>query len=146
MDRLIEFITNHWVMVTALLIVTVLLIQDLVESLFNKSQSVSPTGAVALMNNDKTLVIDVREPNEYASEHIERARHIPLGKLDERLVEIEDFKQEPVIVTCQSGTRAPIAGKKLTKQGFEHVYVMKGGMLAWTDAKLPVTRKRKNQS
>ncbi len=141
MDRLIEFVTHHWIMVTALVIVTVLLVQELVESLLSKSKSVSPTGAVALMNNDNTLVIDVREPNEYAKEHIENARHIPLSKLDEHIFELEAFKQAPLIITCQSGTHSPIASKKLTKQGFEQVYVMKGGMLAWMDAKLPVSRK-----
>jgi rhodanese-related sulfurtransferase len=48
-----------------------------------------------------------------------------------------------VIVTCQSGTRAPQACGKLVKAGFSDVHELQGGMVAWEEQKLPVTRKRK---
>jgi rhodanese-related sulfurtransferase len=142
LDRLVEFIGNHWVMSSGLFIVAILLIQDFFESAFRKHRTVSPTEAVTLMNGDKTVVVDVREPNEYAEGHIESARNIPLSKIEERAYELEDYKQSPVIVTCHSGTRSPQACKKLSALGFANVYEMKGGMFAWEDQKLPVTKKR----
>jgi rhodanese-related sulfurtransferase len=97
------------------------------------------------MNEDNSVVIDVRESHEYAEGHIENARHIPLGKLDDRVFELEAFKDAPVIVTCQSGTRAPQACRKLTSLGFAQVYELQGGMVAWEEQKLPVSRKRQKK-
>ncbi|MDD2769253.1 MAG: rhodanese-like domain-containing protein [Methylococcus sp.] len=143
MTRLLEFLGNHWMMTSALLVVTVLLIQDLLESLFRKHKVITPTGAVQLMNTDEALIIDVREAAEFAEGHVEGAYHIPLAKLGERVTEIAQHKNAPVIVTCQQGTRSPAACKTLTKAGFSQVYEMRGGMLAWSDSNYPITKKRK---
>lgn len=142
MDRLFEFVGNHWIMVSAMFIVTILLIQDLTETLMRKHKLISAAGAVALMNDEGSLVIDVREPHEFSEGHIENAQHIPLGKIDERLYELEAHKNTPVIVACQSGTRAPQACGKLIKAGFAQVYELQGGMVAWEEQKLPISRKR----
>lgn len=142
LDRLLEFIGNHWIMSSALFIVTYLLIQDFFESAFRKHKTVSPNEAVVLMNNEGTLVIDVREPNEYAEGHIEGSRNIPLAKLEQRVTEIETYKQSPVIVGCQSGTRSPAGCKKLSALGFTQVFELTGGMVAWNEQKLPVSKKR----
>ncbi len=141
-DRLLEFVSNHWLMVSGMFIVIILLIQDVFDSTFRKHKMVSPTEAVTLMNDDSTVVIDVREPHEFSAGHIGNSRHIPLGKLDEMSYELEPFKNQPVIVVCQVGTRAGAACKKLVKQGFTRVFEMKGGIQAWQEDKLPVTKKR----
>jgi rhodanese-related sulfurtransferase len=143
LERLFEFVANHWFMSSALLIVAVLLIQDLIESAFRKHKTVTPQQAVLLMNDDKTVVVDVREPNEFADGHIQGARNIPLAKIEERgAFELEGFKQSPIIVACQSGTRSGPASKKLTGLGFSEVYELQGGMVAWGEQNLPVSKKR----
>ncbi len=141
-DRLVEFISNHWIMNSGLFIVTILLIQDLFESATRKHKTLSPTEAIVLMNDDSSVVIDVREPNEFAEGHIEGARNIPVNKVAERAYELEAHKQSPVIVTCNSGTRSPEACKNLVSQGFGQIFELKGGMMAWEEQKLPVSRKR----
>jgi rhodanese-related sulfurtransferase len=141
-EQLIEFISNHWMMSAALFVVTILLIQDIIDSATRKHKTVSPSEAVVIMNDDQTIVVDVREPAEFAEGHIEGARNIPLGKLDERAGELEGHKNKPIVVNCQSGTRSLAAGKKLTKLGFTQVYEMKGGIFAWKDQNLPMTKKR----
>lgn len=142
-DRLLEFIGNHWLMASGLFIIVILLIQDLIDSAFRKHKMLSATEAVVLMNDDSSLIVDVREPNEFAEGHIEGARNIPLAKLDERVAELESHKAAPIIITCQSGTRSSAAGKKLTAQGFTQVHELKGGMFGWKDQNLPITKKRK---
>ena len=141
-EQLFEFISNHWMMAAALFVVTILLIQDIIDSATRKHKTVSPNEAVVIMNDDQTIVVDVREPPEFAEGHIEGARNIPLGKIDERFGELESHKNKPIIVNCQSGTRSLAAGKKLTKLGFTQVYEMKGGIFAWKDQNLPMTKKR----
>ncbi len=141
-EKLLEFIGNHWVMTSGLFIVTLLLIQDLIDAAFRKHKTVSPSEAVLLMNGENTLVIDVRDPPEYSEGHIEGSRNIPFGKLQDRAAELTAHKDDPIIVTCQSGTRSLAAGKLLTKLGFTQINEMKGGMFAWKDQGLPVSKKR----
>jgi rhodanese-related sulfurtransferase len=144
-DRLLEFIGNHWLMASGLFIITILLIQDLIDSATRKHKTLSPNEAVLLMNDDNTIVVDVRESTEFAQGHIEGARNIPLAKLIDRAYELESAKQSPLIVTCQSGTRSLAAGKKLTSLGFSKVFELKGGMFAWQDQNLPITKKRSSK-
>ena len=90
--------------------------------------------------NDDALVLDVREDQEYASGHIPKARHIPLGQLSSRLQELDKFKSKPILVTCRSGQRSARACGMLKKAGFETVYNQAGGIIAWERANLPVTK------
>jgi rhodanese-related sulfurtransferase len=144
MARLAEFVGNHWIMSSGLFIVSLLLIQDLYDTLTRKHKSTSPAAAVALLNDEDAVVIDVRDPQEYAKGHIENAIHVPFARLDEKIFELSIHKDKPVIVACQQGTRSAAACKKLVKAGFAQVHDLKGGILAWEDAKLPlITRKGK---
>lgn len=141
-EQVMEFLGNHWMMAAGLFIITILLIQDILESATRKHKTVTPNEAVLLMNNESTVIIDVREPNEYAEGHIEGARNIPLAKFDERIAELETHRELPVLLNCQSGTRSLAAGKKLTQRGFTQVFELKGGMFAWKDQNLPISKKR----
>ena len=145
MDQYIEFATNHYLLVFSLVCVIFLLIQDLLSNSFNKYESVSPLIAVTKMNGDDTIIVDVREPNEFLKSHIEDARNIPLAKLEEQLPSLEKHKKVPIIVVCQTGARSVSACKTLTKAGFEQVFNMLGGMQSWEDGKLPIKNSSKNK-
>jgi rhodanese-related sulfurtransferase len=140
MDRYFEFITNHWMLFIALVVVIFLLIQDFFESAFNKFNSISPLEAVAHMNQDDSVIIDVREPAEFKKEHIESALNFPLAKIDEHKSELESKKNSSVLIVCQTGTRSAPACKKLSKLGFENLHYLSGGMQSWEDNKMPVKK------
>ncbi|MGI9212396.1 MAG: rhodanese-like domain-containing protein [Methylococcaceae bacterium] len=141
LDRLLEFVSNHWMMASGLFIAIILLVQDVFDSAFRKHKMVSSSEAVTLMNDDATVVIDVREAHEFSAGHISNARHIPLGKLDEQAFEIDGYKNQPVLIVCQVGTRSGAACKKLAKRGFTQLHELKGGVQAWQEDKLPLTKK-----
>jgi rhodanese-related sulfurtransferase len=145
-DRFIEFIANHYIYSLALAVVTYLLIQDLWDSVFKRFASISPLMAVTKMNEADTIVLDAREPDEFAKGHIESALNVPLSKLSEQLPKLEGHKKKQVLVACENGTRSASAGKVLSKAGFENVAVIAGGMLAWSeDYKLPIKVSGKKQ-
>lgn len=146
MDQYIEFVTNHYLLSFSWVCVVFLLIQDLLSNSFNNYESISPLIAVTKMNDDRTHVIDVREPNEFIKSHIENAINIPLGKLEEKLPTLEKYKTHPIIVTCQTGARSVPACKTLTKAGFEQIFNMTGGMQSWEDNKLPIKISSKNNN
>ena len=102
---------------------------------------VSPMQATLMINREDAVVIDVREAAEFAQGHIPNSRHIPLTKLEERLGELARLKDKPIIVNCASGSRAGGACANLRKHGFTKVVRLVGGLNAWDQAGLPVTKK-----
>lgn len=97
--------------------------------------------ATLLINKEDALVLDVREPAEYASGRIAHSRNVPLAQLANRLGELAKYKDKPIIVACASGNRSLSAASTLRKQGFAKVYNLAGGFGAWQQAGLPVERK-----
>jgi len=78
------------------------------------------------------LLLDVREPEEYAKARIAAARLIPLGVLPERLGEIADWKSRTVVVYCHKGGRSARACQILGEAGFADVLNLSGGIEAWS--------------
>jgi len=113
-------------------------------SLFGKISGINQVGpqeAVLLFNHEDALVLDVREQSEWADGHIGKAKHIPLGQLKTRLTELEKYKDKPIVVVCRSGNRSGSACGTMKKAGFEKMYNLAGGMMAWEQAGLPRERK-----
>jgi rhodanese-related sulfurtransferase len=136
----IEFLQHNynWAWATTALASGGLLLWPLLRP---SAAELSPAAATLLMNREDAVVLDVRESTEWAGGHIANARHIALGQFDKHLVEIDKYKQTPVIVCCASGGRGQSARDKLVKAGFEKVFNLAGGIGAWTEAGLPLTRK-----
>ena len=81
----------------------------------------------------KLNVIDVREPYEFAEFNI-GGKLLPLGKIQTmQIEEIEDMKDEEVIIYCRSGNRSMIACLFLDTLGFRNTKNLAGGMLAWQE-------------
>ncbi|MBF6570022.1 MAG: MBL fold metallo-hydrolase [Candidatus Binataceae bacterium] len=95
-----------------------------------------------LTSNNPPILIDVREPDEFSGElgHIRGSRLIPLRELPERAGELSEYKNRELVVICRAGARSTTAAAILTGLGFENVANLKGGMLDWSDAQLPVER------
>jgi rhodanese-related sulfurtransferase len=131
----------------ALVVVTYLLIQEFFDAALKKFGFVSPLLAVTKMNNGDTVVIDVREHDEFNKGHIENAVNLPLSKIKEHTENLDTYKNTQVLIVCQDGTRSSNAGKLLTNAGLKDVFVITGGMQAWQeDYKLPIKVNRKNKA
>jgi rhodanese-related sulfurtransferase len=82
---------------------------------------------------EKLNLIDCREPHEHAEFNI-GAKLIPLGKIQTMQIdEIEDLKEEEVIIYCRSGQRSMMACMFLDSLGFKDTKNLTGGMLAWQE-------------
>jgi rhodanese-related sulfurtransferase len=80
---------------------------------------------------EKLVIIDVREPAEYAEYNI-GGKLVPLGKIaGMQLDDIEDFKDEELIIHCKAGSRSMQACLILETAGFKNVVNLTGGVLAW---------------
>ena len=84
---------------------------------------------------DGWVVLDVREPHEWVTGHIEGALHIPLGELQERVDELDP--QAQTLVVCHVGARSAHAAAWLHHLGHD-VANLAGGMDAWEAARRPI--------
>lgn len=103
-------------------------------------QEVNSTAALQLINHKQALVLDVREQSEYQAGHVLKAKLLPLGKLNERIGELEKYKDQPIVVVCRSGNRSAAACAMLSKQGFTQAYNLSGGIMAWQKGNLPLEK------
>lgn len=109
----------------------------LVPTVMRRGAKVSLLQATQLMNQGKTLVLDVRTPAEFSAGHVRDAKNIALNELAGKLAELEKYKDKPVIVVCQSGIRSTKALTLLKKAGFNQAVSMDGGMADWLKQGLP---------
>jgi rhodanese-related sulfurtransferase len=94
-------------------------------------ETVSPKQASVMKSENKAVIVDVREDDEWKEHHIPGAIHIPLAQLDKRLQELNVYKNSPIITQCKAGGRSARAQQTLKTAGFSKVYNLEGGIQAW---------------
>lgn len=135
----IEFIQQNMMWVGLALVSGMMLIWPMLTG--GSKDELSPAATTMKMNREEAVVLDVRDTKDFDLGHIHGARHIALEQLNKHLSEIEKFKTKPVIVCCANGMRSGSAVSSLRKAGFEQVFMLSGGISAWNEANLPLTRK-----
>jgi rhodanese-related sulfurtransferase len=109
-------------------------------NLQRRGSKVSLLQATQLINQGKTVIVDVRDPAEFAAGHVRDARNIPAKELPKRIGELDKFKSKAVIVVCSSGVQSSKATGQLKNAGFGEVYSLDGGLAAWQAQGLPTAR------
>jgi rhodanese-related sulfurtransferase len=92
---------------------------------------ISAADAAALLREKKARLIDVREPWEVATAHIEGSVLMPMGEVPGRAHQELD-PEEHVVVFCHAGVRSMSVTAWLRNQGFEQAQSMRGGIDAWS--------------
>lgn len=101
-------------------------------------QDVEAAEAMALLNNKEVFLLDVRTPGENATARLAGDTLAPLQTLEQQLNTLPTDKKRPVLIYCRSGNRSVTAARILAKHGHEMIYNLKGGIIAWQRAGLPV--------
>jgi len=101
---------------------------------------VQPSVSVAEVTGD-TVLLDVREDDEWADGHIEGAIHIPMGQVPAAVANGLDWltPETPVVVVCAVGARSGRVATWLNLEGY-HAINLDGGMNAWIQAGRPIIR------
>ncbi len=139
MAQILEFATNHLFLVGAFAAISGMLIFTTIQG--SGVAKVGVAEATRLINHDDGLVLDVRTDAEYNGGHIIGSVHVPLNQLKTQIAKLEKHKARPIIATCRTGQRSAGACGILAKDGFEKVYNLRGGIMAWQDSNLPLTKK-----
>ncbi len=93
--------------------------------------TIHPADIKAWVEADEAIIVDVREPQEYAQEHIHGATLIPLSVFDPAKVPVPP-EGKKLVIHCQSGVRCGMASQKLAQSGWEgDIFRMQGGIYGW---------------
>jgi rhodanese-related sulfurtransferase len=85
-----------------------------------------------LDGGERFVLLDVREPDEFATASIEGTLQIPMRTVPSRLADLEPHRGERIVVHCHHGGRSARVAQWLREQGFEKVQNMAGGIEAWS--------------
>lgn len=113
--------------------------QDWVAEAKQHIQEIDVSAAQQRLSSD--LLLDVREPAEFAAGHLPGAINIPRGLLEFKIDSHPDFQGKQasgVVVYCQTGGRSALATRVLNQMGYTQAVSMSGGFKAWSDAGLAV--------
>jgi rhodanese-related sulfurtransferase len=92
-----------------------------------------------LDRGEKFLLIDVREDNEYAKDHLPGAIHLGKGIIERDIEERVPDLNAPMILYCGGGFRSALAADNLQKMGYTQVISMDGGIRGWREKGFPLT-------
>lgn len=140
MDQFVEFVSNHPMLWLSFFVLVAWIIGGEILSRSSGVGQVGPMDAIQLINHKGAVWLDVRESREMEHGKIANAIHIPLSELTNKLNKLEKYKKKGVVAYCRSGSRSNGACARLKKNGFENVYNLRGGILAWEKEKLPLAR------
>jgi len=140
MDKFGVFILDQWILFLALIMIITLLVFNSIKQRVLGFKEMKPAEAVQFINHNDAVILDVRDDKEFNDGHVINAFNIPLGVLEGRLPELERYKSKPIIISCRTGQQSAHAGVLLRRNGFEAIYKLAGGMMAWQSANMPTVK------
>lgn len=95
-----------------------------------------------IIHTNAPLILDIREPELYKGKlgHIKGALPIPYAEVGKRIEELRSKEPRPILIVDTNCKRSWIIADYLRSKGFDWIYVLKGGMKAWRQARLPYAK------
>lgn len=139
MERLIEYISNHPLLVGAAVLALIIVVTNESRLRASSFAAITAQELVRLMNQG-ALVLDIRKPEEFAQGHVNGARQLPSDQILSAGDNFKRYKEKPVVIIDSSGSLAAAAVRQLNTQGFTKAFLLRGGFAAWRAENLPVTK------
>lgn len=140
MDKLPEFISNHPLLFVAAGLIIGLMIINEWRIRTRGFVSLLPSQVVQGINQGATL-LDIRGDSAFKKGHILNALHMPADKVSDVVKKITD-KNKPIIVYCETGMSCTRVATVLVKDGYTQVSMLRGGIQAWIQDKLPISKSK----
>jgi rhodanese-related sulfurtransferase len=139
-DQLIEFASNHGMMVAGFFAIILLLLWTEISKYTRGYVELSPVQAVQKINQGKTSIVDISAAADFSKGHLADAKNFALSKFSKPDSDVEKIVSGSVLVVCKNGQTAHSAAAKLVKMGAKDVAVLKGGTTQWSADQYPLTR------
>ncbi len=144
MQEYVEFFQQNMILCLVWVGVFIALLVSIFKSSTAAYKQISAAQVTQLMNRENGVVVDIRTKDEFRKGHITDAVHIlPSDIKQGNLGNLESHKSDPIIVVCKTGQTAQESANLLAKAGFENVNLLKNGLVAWSEANLPLVTGKK---
>ncbi|MCK5667848.1 MAG: rhodanese-like domain-containing protein [Gammaproteobacteria bacterium] len=100
----------------------------------------TPNEAHEKLINGTVSMVDVRSAEEFEKGHIINSVNLAAATLEEKQKELEKYKDKTVIICCNQGQESIRIARILKMKGLEKLFCLKGGIAAWRNANLPLTK------
>jgi rhodanese-related sulfurtransferase len=135
-----DFVTNHWILWSAFICIILIILFEEIRGRVQGIPRIYPQDLTQMINREEAIVIDVRDNNAFAKGHIIGSINIPHTMMDKQMDKLQKYQGKPIVIVCHNGQTAPQEGVKLRKQGLEKIFFLSGGLVAWQEAGLPLTK------
>ena len=132
--ELINFLIAHYYLSVPLVVVLVLLF---LSNAKKGGKKISAQELINISNQDRAMIIDIRDSESFNSGHITSSKSIPLKDLVNSCNQIKQDNKY-IIIVCEMGSSSPNAGEILKKEGFDNICILKGGINGWKMDNLPL--------
>ncbi|MCD2165975.1 MAG: rhodanese-like domain-containing protein [Comamonas sp.] len=133
-----NFLIDNWYLIVLVLGSGAMLMMPAMKNM--GGGTLSPANAVALINREKAVVVDVSDAQEFSAGHISNAKNVPLDQLEAQLPSVVKNKALPLILVCAQGQRSQRAVAVAKKLGYTNVQALAGGMKGWRAASMPLKK------
>ncbi|MES2999012.1 MAG: rhodanese-like domain-containing protein [Pseudomonadota bacterium] len=141
MQQLIDFSLRHWELWLAFFVILGLLLTFELHLKLTAAPALSAQQAIFLINREDAVLLDVRDTNSFAKGHIAASINIPFSELMNKIKQLDGYRQRPVIINFSQGQAHHRIARLLKNAGFSRLYHLKGGIVAWQNAALPLVKK-----
>ncbi|WP_447729369.1 rhodanese-like domain-containing protein [Pseudoxanthomonas suwonensis] len=142
LETLMAFAGRHPMLSLALAGLTVAIIYTEIMRLLRGYKALKPAELPLVANQPGAVVVDLSAIADFEKGHIAGSRNVIPSQFDPAGKLLAGAKQSPVVVVCRTGMASAGAARKLKKAGFEQVYWLDGGIVAWQAAGLPLVKGR----
>ena len=137
MENFGELVVNHWVLWTLFFGLLALIVGSTISAGLGGGITVNTTEAIQIVNHKKGFFIDTRTKVAFEKEHIADSINMPLSTFPDGSATLKD-KSKPAIIVPRMGQGSTAVVKHLQALGVSDIYILKGGLNTWKEAKLPL--------
>jgi len=140
MEKFPVFVLNHPYLFSLLFVILTLLVWNIFGNVVGGVKLLSTDEVTQLINREDAEVIDIRSQTEFENGHIINAKNFGLQELSEKMNKLRNKNKKGIIFYCSNGRLSLKETQKLTRQGEEMIYCLKGGIASWKNANLPLSK------
>jgi len=144
MQEYVAFFQENMILAVVWIGLVVAIIMNIVKTSTAAYKEITAAQTTQLLNRENGVVVDIRTKEEFKKGHITDAVHIlPSDIKANNFGSLESRKADPIIVVCKTGQTAQESANLLAKAGFENVSLLKSGLVAWSEANMPLVKGKK---
>lgn len=141
MSNLMHFFAeNMWMCIGFLVVLNIYIFFELQQSKYKRFM-LSTQDAVKMVNRDKGIFLDIRGEKAYREGHILEAQHTTIENLQSSTKFLKRHQKNPIVIYANGNEGCSTALEVLRKEGFERIFILRGGMIQWRKDNYPVETK-----